>query len=106
MKFNEIKKKVSLKLVGLDGNAFSLMGAFSRQAKREDWSKEEIDCVIAECTSGDYSNLLNALGDVCEDPQGDEDDDYYESDKEMYDDPDYEPELNPGGGPYRIEDCR
>ena len=35
-------KKVKLELVGLDGNAFTLMGAFKRQAERERWAKEEI----------------------------------------------------------------
>lgn len=34
-------KKVKLKLEGFDGNAFSLMGAFSKQARREEWTKEE-----------------------------------------------------------------
>lgn len=54
-------KKVKLDLLGLDGDAFSLMGAFSRQAKRESWSKEEIDSVLEECRSGDYDHLLQTL---------------------------------------------
>jgi len=54
-------KKVSLQLVGLDGNAFSLMGAFQKQARREGWTKEEIDQVLTECKSGDYDNLLGTL---------------------------------------------
>lgn len=60
-------KKVSLNLVGLDGNAFSLMGAFSRQARKEGWSSDEIDSVRAECMSGDYNHLLRTLMSVCED---------------------------------------
>lgn len=45
MKSNEVKtgipnKTVKLNLAGLDGNAYSLMGAFMRQAKREGWSQE------------------------------------------------------------------
>jgi len=59
-------KKVELELVGLDGNAYSLMGAFQRQARREGWSKDEIDEVLAECQSGDYNHLLCTLGEVCE----------------------------------------
>jgi hypothetical protein len=54
-------KKVKLKLVGLDGNAFNLLGAFSRQAKKEGWSKEEISVVIEKATSGDYDKLLQTL---------------------------------------------
>ena len=36
-------KKVKLELVGLDGNAFFLMGAFSRAARRQGWSQPEIN---------------------------------------------------------------
>ena len=56
-----INKKIELELVGLDGNAFSLLGAFSRQAKKEDWTQEEIKQVIAEASSGDYNHLLQTL---------------------------------------------
>ena len=54
-------KKVKMTLQGLDGNAFVLMGAFSKNARRQGWSKEEIDAVITQCTSGDYDNLLQVL---------------------------------------------
>lgn len=54
-------KKINLELVGLDGNAFSLMGAFSKQARREDWTQEEINEVLDECKKGDYDHLLRTL---------------------------------------------
>jgi len=54
-------KKVKLKLVGLDGNAFSLMGAFQRQARKENWTQEEIRAVLDECQAGDYDHLLRVL---------------------------------------------
>lgn len=54
-------KKVTLKLVGLNGNAFVLMGAFQQQARKEKWTKEEIDEVLQECMSGDYDHLLATL---------------------------------------------
>ena len=57
------KKYVELELVGLDGNAFALMGAFSQAAKRQGWTKEEIDKVLTECKSSDYNHLLHTL--VC-----------------------------------------
>ena len=60
-------KKVKLALVGLDGNVFSLMGAFRRQARREKWSPEEIKEVLDECKSGDYDHLLCTLMDVTTD---------------------------------------
>lgn len=61
------EKKINLTLVGLDGNAFSLIGAFMRQAKAEDWSKDEIEAVINEAMSGDYDHLLATLSDACVD---------------------------------------
>ena len=56
-----MSKKVRMNLVGLDGNAFSLMGAFSRNARRQGWTKQEIDSVIEKCMSGDYNKLLCVL---------------------------------------------
>jgi len=60
-----VNKKINLTLVGLDGNAFSLMGAFQRQARKEGWSKEEIDRVIKEAMSSDYDHLLAVLDYHC-----------------------------------------
>jgi hypothetical protein len=54
-------KKVNLNLVGLDGDAFALMGAFQRQARKEQWTPEEIKTVIDECQTGDYDHLLQTL---------------------------------------------
>lgn len=72
-----ITKKIKLDLVGLDGNAFSLMGAFSKQARKEGWTKEEIEIVMIKCESGDYNNLLNTLMEHCDSPDtgGDYEDD-------------------------------
>ena len=67
-----VNKKIKLTLVGLDGNAFALMGAFSRQARREGWSREEIDAIMKEAMSGDYSHLLRTLADHCEDCEDEE----------------------------------
>lgn len=61
-----VDKKIKLQLIGLDGNAFNLMGHFQRQAQREGWTKEEIDKVLTECKTDDYSHLLVTLMDHCE----------------------------------------
>lgn len=70
-----ITKKVKLELVGLDGNAYSLMGAFQRQARKEAWTPEEIKSVLNDAMSGDYNHLLCTLSAVCESPNEDEDED-------------------------------
>lgn len=73
-----VTKKVSLNLIGLDGNAFYLMGAFQRQAKKEKWTNEEIDVVLTEAKSGNYNNLLSTLADHCtmKDEYEDEEDEW------------------------------
>ena len=73
-----MKKKVKLQLVGLDGNAYSVMGAFQRAARREGWSQEEIKVVLNEAMSGDYNHLLATIMDNTDMPDevdGDEDED-------------------------------
>jgi len=64
----ETVKKIDLKLVGLDGNAFFLMGAFSKQAKNEGWTDEEIEIVIKKAMSGNYDTLVATLASHCESP--------------------------------------
>ena len=77
----KIDKKIKLTLCGLDGNAYSLMGAFSNRARWEGWTKEEIKVVMDECMSGNYTHLLATLMDHCEDEPG-EDNDYDENEDE------------------------
>lgn len=60
------QKTVKLNLVGVDGNAFSIMGNFQKAARRQGWTKEEIDQVINEATSGDYNHLLATIQSHCE----------------------------------------
>jgi hypothetical protein len=74
-----VDKKVKLELVGLDGNAFSLMGAFRAIARREKWTPEEIEKVLTECMSGDYNHLLATLMDHCESPEREDDGDEWDT---------------------------
>ena len=61
----KVDKTIKLNLVGIDGNAFSIMGAFSKQAKKEKWAKEEISTVLGEARSGDYNHLLATIMSYC-----------------------------------------
>jgi len=70
-RFEVVDKKVKLNLVGIDGNAFALMGAFQQQARREGWTKEEISKVIDKCKEGNYDELVCTLVAHCEDPDED-----------------------------------
>lgn len=73
----EINKSVNLDLLSLDGNAFALIGAFIRQAKREGWTKDEIDAVTEEAKSGDYWHLVGTLDGYCQPVDDDDDEDDY-----------------------------
>jgi hypothetical protein len=61
-----IDKTVDLDLVGVNGNAFMIMGVFQRQAKREGWTQEEVDMILTEAKSGDYNHLLATIQNYCE----------------------------------------
>ena len=61
-------KKVKLKMVGLDGNAFAVLGAFQSQARRDGWSQTEIKDVLDKAMAGDYSNLISTIASHCNNP--------------------------------------
>jgi hypothetical protein len=64
-----INKQVKLGLRGIDGNAFAIMGAFQRQAKREQWTDEEIKTVLDEAKgTHSYDGLLCVIADHCVNP--------------------------------------
>lgn len=50
--------KAKIRLVGEDGNAFSIMGRTIRALRSVGATEEDIDAYQKEATSGDYDNLL------------------------------------------------
>ena len=50
--------KPTVKLVGEDGNAFSIMGRVKKALRRAGADKEYIDKYLSEATAGDYDHLL------------------------------------------------
>jgi hypothetical protein len=51
--------KVKVKLIGTDGNAYSILGKCVKEAKKAGLSPEEISQFREEAMSGDYDDLLN-----------------------------------------------
>lgn len=49
---------VVVKLVGTDGNAFSILGKVTRELRRAKVPQDEIVKFQAEAMSGDYNDLL------------------------------------------------
>lgn len=70
-------EKVRMKLVGEDGNAFAIMGRFQSAARRQGWTKEEIDKVLDDCRSGDYNHLLCVMMDNVDDIGEEEEEELY-----------------------------
>ena len=62
-------KKVKLQLVGLDGNAFAVMGNWKRCAKRQGITAAEQEIVIKEAMNGDYDHLLAVISAHTEEPE-------------------------------------
>lgn len=48
-------------LVGVDGNAYAIMGHFQKNARRSGWSKEEIDFVLDRAKEGRYDHLVGVI---------------------------------------------
>lgn len=53
--------QASVRLVGEDGNAFSILGRVSRALREAGVPKDERDKFQAEATSGDYDHLLQTV---------------------------------------------
>ena len=58
--------KPTVKLVGVDGNAFAVMGAVSTALTRAGWTPEERKDVLDDMMSSDYDHLMQAVCKVCE----------------------------------------
>lgn len=50
--------KPTVHLIGENGNAFAILGACRKAAKRAGWTDEEWERVRAKMSSGDYDHLL------------------------------------------------
>ncbi len=79
-------------LVGLDGNAFSILGRVQKALRSGGVSKKDIDAYMKEAMDGDYNHLLRVTMDTIsiQDEDEDEDEDYMDEDDDDYDDDDYE----------------
>ena len=64
-------KKAKMSLVGIDGNAFAIMGAVIRGLQRAGNSKAVIDEYKKKAMSGDYDNLICVSMDYIDDSEED-----------------------------------
>ena len=68
-----IDKTVNLNLIGVDGNAHAIIGAFKKQAKIDGWSHQEIESVLEVALKSDYVNLLATIENHCKITSNDKD---------------------------------
>jgi len=54
-----------MKLVGMDANAFAILGRFRQAAKADKWPEEEIQKVIDDAMSSSYDHLLSVISKHC-----------------------------------------
>ena len=50
-------------LIGVDGNAYAIMGYVAEAMQREGYSKEEIDAYFDDAKSSDYNHLVSVSGE-------------------------------------------
>ncbi len=70
-------KHINVELVGIDGNAYSIMARVQKAMRRGDCTQEEITEVLDVMKSGDYNHLLCTVMDVFSCDGEGEEDDYY-----------------------------
>jgi len=54
---------ITVQLVGMDGNAFSIMGRVLNALRGADVSQSEIDAFIKQATESNYDNLLMTVAE-------------------------------------------
>ena len=52
---------INVQLVGLDGNAFSILGRAAKAMRKGKLPQEEVAAFMTEAQSGDYTNLLSTV---------------------------------------------
>lgn len=58
--------KGNYSLIGIDGNAYSIMGYVSRAMKDTGHNKEEVDAYLKDAMSSDYTHLVRVSSDMIE----------------------------------------
>ena len=61
-----MSKKEKYSLIGVDGNAFCVMGYVAKAMKREHKTQEEINCYIKDAESSNYNHLIQVSIDMLE----------------------------------------
>lgn len=74
-------KKPKVRLQGIDGNAFVIMGTVTRALRRAGYSQEDIERYRKEAMSGDYDNLLQVTMNWIDMSTDDDDENEFEDEE-------------------------
>lgn len=55
------KTGLTIQLIGLDGNAMSILGRCQRAMRRNDFPEKKILAFLQEAQAGDYDHLLTVV---------------------------------------------
>ena len=77
-------------LVGVDGNAFAVMGYVVQCMKKEKMTAEEIKAYRDKAMSDDYNNLLATSFDIIEQLNDKRQDEFSDDNEDEYEDDEYE----------------
>jgi hypothetical protein len=78
--------QVTVRLVGEDGNAYSILGRVTHALKRAGVERSQIDAFAEAATSGDYNHLLRTVMETVSIAEDDEDDEEVDEWGDDYDD--------------------
>ena len=63
------KTKVQLDLLTVNNEAYAILAAFGKAARRQGFNADWMDCIRTEAISRDYNHLLSTVMDNVEDPE-------------------------------------
>lgn len=59
-------RRLPVDLTEIDGNAFFIIGALRKAAKRAGWAQAEIDDMTNRLKAGNYDDLVRVAMEYCE----------------------------------------
>jgi len=64
-------KKVKMSLKNVKPSAFSILGEFAREARKQDWTRREVNAVV-KAMATDFKNFMKTILDNITDGESDE----------------------------------
>ena len=56
-------KKVKMSLKSVKPSAFSILGEFAREARKQGWTRREVNAVVVKAMATDFKNFMETILD-------------------------------------------